>query len=111
MFSFLVVDLMVDLYKPAAWQPGSSRKCMNPGAADRLLFVAPHHRALPGDPFVQIDGDVRLHVLAGRPDPDNPTRFVIPYECDGQPGRIEGQLTDSDTIYWERITGPLKPLP
>lgn len=119
-FAFNELDLQVDLYVPATRRPGSSLQRVTPKtnfigtALDWKAFLVPHRQFLRdrADPTTYgIDGDVKLRVSMGRPDPDNAARFIIPYECDGQAGEVVGQLTDSETIYWERITGPLQSSP
>jgi hypothetical protein len=102
--SFAVeLELHADLYSPATWRPGSTAvRVFTDGTAGTT-------RASSIRPVLTIGEDTKLRVRVGHPDPGNPARFIIPYECDGEAGEIAGLLTDLDTIYWERVTGPLHP--
>lgn len=50
--------------------------------------------------------DSRLQLLAGRVDPTDPSRFVLPYRMDGEGGEIEGRLMPDDTVRFRVRTGP-----
>jgi hypothetical protein len=46
-----------------------------------------------------------LRILAGRPDPQDPTHFTIDYVLDGQPGVIDGWLQNDDRVRFEPRAG------
>jgi hypothetical protein len=46
-----------------------------------------------------------MRILAGRPDPQNPSHFTIHYTLDGQPGVIDGWLQDDDRVRLEPREG------
>jgi hypothetical protein len=46
-------------------------------------------------------------VLAGQPDPNDPTNVTIPYDIDGKPGVIDARLGDGDRLMFTPRAGHL----
>jgi hypothetical protein len=55
------------------------------------------------------DGSMRF--FAGQPDPEDSSRFVIPYQIGDQPGIIDGVLNNDLAVSLTHRTGPLAPPP
>jgi len=51
----------------------------------------------------------KVRVFNGQPDPSDASHFTIGYEVDGQPGTIDGWLTDDGIVKLEVRDGPAKP--
>jgi hypothetical protein len=109
-----------EIYQPATRQVGSTFRLAGSGSArvwpDLTSFLVPHvadprnrpRRQTPGADFNEIwSDDPVVRIWVGRPDPKDPARFEIPYECDGHSGVVEGQLRDDDSIGWNIVSGPL----
>jgi hypothetical protein len=56
----------------------------------------PFESKLPPDPAARAD----LRFFAGRPDPQDWTHFVIPYELDGYAGELEMWVADEATFHY-----------
>jgi hypothetical protein len=57
-------------------------------------------------PFDAADKPLRLY--AGQPDPNDPSRFTIRYDLDGQPGTIEGWVNEHGTVSLAAKDGPAR---
>jgi hypothetical protein len=111
-----------EIYQPATRQPGSTLRPAPSGtlgAWPKLVsFIVPRvaetkiRSMAPGGALDLIRGDdQKLRIMVGRPDPKDPSRFEIPYECDDRPGIVEGRLENDDSITWNIVSGPLHPWP
>jgi len=47
----------------------------------------------------------KIDMFAGQPDPADPSKFTIAYTVEGQPGVVEGQLNDDNTVTLELRNG------
>jgi hypothetical protein len=68
---------------------------LDPGKCSRCLTLT-------------VPPDGRLKVFAGRADPNEESRFFIPYEWKGIRGEIEGILGDDDKVHMRVISGLLQ---
>jgi hypothetical protein len=65
------------------------------GSAPRERFPSSHGTAaLP----IEIDATYPFRFFAGQVDPQNPSRFMIPFERDGRRAMVEGRLRDDETV-------------
>ncbi|HEY7118933.1 MAG TPA: hypothetical protein VH475_20250 [Tepidisphaeraceae bacterium] len=55
---------------------------------------------------VNIQAGQRLRIYAGHVDPNDPSRFMIGYEMDGQPGTIDGRFQDDGDVTLTVRDGP-----
>jgi hypothetical protein len=47
-----------------------------------------------------------VHLFRGRPDDEDPSRFLIPYDLDGRPGVVAGRLHSDGTVTLIVAGGP-----
>lgn len=120
---FELIQLVPRIYRPATWRLHStrSRVLQDPYVNGNAGFRWPRlgallipDRVIPdpsdGPGRLQLDR-APLRVFADRPDPSDPSRILISYECGGKPGNIAGRLTDEDVFEWTVVDGPLLPWP
>ena len=80
------------------------------------VYVPATHSAFPKQiwshalrPFGNVGTEKRLRLYAGQPDIADPSHFTIAYSVDGQPGVLDGRLTDVDTVFLSIRDGPAIP--
>jgi hypothetical protein len=57
--------------------------------------------------YISLSHNDRFKVLAGQPDPADPSRFAIPYRLNGQAGAIAGTVAADDRVELTVSEGPL----
>lgn len=62
------------------------------GRAPRVL------RNQPAELVLKLNDHDRLRLYTGRPDPADPSRFTIDFDCNGVRGTIDGRLLGDDTV-------------
>jgi hypothetical protein len=73
--------------------------------ATRVLSSSPVFRSfLPHR--LPLNGDERLRIYAGQPDPVDLSHWTMRYEINGVPGTIDGWLSDNEGIWLQVRDGP-----
>jgi hypothetical protein len=101
----------------SAWEPTNNGIAVPSKYARSVEFILPDSEGASAN-----ERGNALRLLAGQPDPNDESRFVIPFVIDGKPGEIVCKLTDTgftiipsigkatfgsdDVIRWELLEKP-----